>query len=206
MQDPDFAAEFTGAMDSRGACLAHALAAQLDCTGYHSLLDIAGGSGIYACTLVEATTQLAATVLELSPVDQAARQSIAAKGMSQRVGVMAGDMFQELPSGFDIHLFANTLHDWDEAAVRRLIELSHAALNEGGMIVIFDAHLNAAKDGPLALVEYSCLLMHSTVGRCYAAVEIQAMLSQAGFVDLRAQAIAAGRSALTGRKERHHTA
>ena len=56
------------------------------------LLDIAGGSGIYACSLVTHHPHLAATVFEKSPVDRIAARAIANRGCSGTVSVVAGDM------------------------------------------------------------------------------------------------------------------
>ena len=91
--------------------------------------------------------------LEISPVDAAARRSIDSKGMSGSVDVVAGDMFAELPSGHDVHLFANALHDWDIGSVRTLVANSFESLASGGRIVVFDAHLNREKNGPLSIAE-----------------------------------------------------
>jgi predicted nicotinamide N-methyase len=201
MKDAQFADAFTAAMDSRGTFLARELAAKLDCRRYRSLLDIAGGSGVYACALTQANHRTAATVLELAPVDRATRRSIESKKMSGRVHVIAGDMFKEIPEGYAVHLFANVLHDWDYESARRLVEISYKAVDDGGMIAIFDAHLNKSKDGPLAVAEYSCLLMHSTVGRCYSVKEVEGMLSSAGFTDARVTEVAAHRSVITAEKK-----
>jgi hypothetical protein len=201
MKDPAFADAFTAAMDSRGKYLAHELAEVVNLSDYQSLLDIAGGSGIYACTLVQANPYLKAAVYEIPPVDEASRRSIAQKQMSDHVAVIAGDMFESLPSGFDVHLFANVLHDWGEASNRELVERSYQAMNPGGMIVVFDAHLNETKDGPLEVAEYSCLLMHSTQGRCYSTLEVREFFLESGFVDAQVKAVAASRNMIVARKE-----
>src|ERR1051326_5319925 len=52
MEDAAFADQFTAAMDCRGVYLGQALARSLDLAGRRQLLDIAGGSGIYACSIV----------------------------------------------------------------------------------------------------------------------------------------------------------
>jgi hypothetical protein len=49
------------------------------------------------------------------------------------------------------------------------------------MLIIHDAFINAAKTGPLHVGEYSCLLMHSTQGKCYSTGEYAALLDEAGF-------------------------
>jgi hypothetical protein len=200
MRDGRFADSFTAAMDSRGSFLAQRLAEKLDLGGYRSLLDVAGGSGIYACAISRRHAHLDATVLEIPPVDAAARRSIDSKGMSGRVAVVAGDMFAGLPSGHDVHLFANTLHDWDTDSVRKLVAKSFESLASGGRIVVFDAHLNREKNGPLSIAEYSCLIMHSTEGRCYSTKEIGDLLREVGFTETSVLEVSADRTIVMGSK------
>src|SRR2546426_414249 len=64
-------------MDCRGVYLGPALAARLECSKHHHLLDIAGGSGIYACAIVARHPHLRGTVLEKSPVDRITQKLLA---------------------------------------------------------------------------------------------------------------------------------
>ena len=201
MEREDFAAQFTAAMDCRGVYLAQALAKAVDFGGRTHVLDIAGGSGIYACSIVAHHAHLRATVLEKKPVDAIARRSIAARGCADRVSVVAGDMFHEpLPQGCDVHLFSNVLHDWDEPTVLQLIQKSFAALRGGGLLVIHDMHIDARKRGPLPVAAYSALLMTITEGKCYSVAEIEAYLRATGFGPPQFLPTAADRSVITARK------
>ena len=121
MEDEGFADQFTAAMDCRGVYLGAALARHLDGRDARHLLDIAGGSGIYACAIVARHPHLQATVFEKPPVDQSARRAVAHRGFTGRVAVQAGDMLVgELPGGCDLHLISNVLHDWDIPECRKL--------------------------------------------------------------------------------------
>ncbi len=133
MERPDFAAQFTAAMDCRGTYLGQALTKKVDLSGRQRLLDIAGGSGIYACAFAARYPALRTTVFEKPPVDRIAREAIARQGATERVDVLAGDMFSDsLPDGFDAHLISNVLHDWDEEVVQTILRKSFAALAPGG--------------------------------------------------------------------------
>jgi hypothetical protein len=203
MESEAFAGKFTAAMDSRGGCLGPALARKLDCSRHHHLLDIAGGSGIYACVLAAHNPHLRASVLEKAPVDRIARQSVAARGFGGRVEVVTGDMFADpFPPLCDLHLFSNDLHDWDEDRVKLLVAKSHAALPPGGMIIIHEAFINADKTGPLPVAEYSALLMTITEGKCYSETEMADFLAEAGFAEFRHAPTAADRGVITARKMR----
>jgi hypothetical protein len=105
METEAFANSFTAAMDCRGVYLGQALAKQLDLRGRRRLLDIGGGSGIYACSLAAHHPHLRATVFDQQPVDQIAAKLIAQRGFSERIDVQAGDMFKDpLPADCDVHL------------------------------------------------------------------------------------------------------
>jgi cyclopropane fatty-acyl-phospholipid synthase-like methyltransferase len=198
METPEFADSFTAAMDCRGVFLAQALAKKLDLTRHRHLLDVAGGSGIYSCALAAQNSHLHATVLEKPPVDRIAARAIERRGFSDRVTVIARDMLTaEFPTGADVHLFSNVLHDWGVPDVEKLIAKSAAMLPSGGLFVMHDAFLNEDKTGPLHVAEYSVLLMHSTQGRCYGTAEMRDWLEAAGFYDVRYEDTAAARGVLT---------
>lgn len=201
MEREDFAAHFTAAMDCRGALLGPAMAKRLDLSESRALLDVAGGSGIYACALVARHPHLRAAVMEKPPVDRIAREAIARQGCSDKVSVLAGDMFAEpWPQGFDLHLLSNVLHDWEEATVRDLLAKSHAALPQGGRLIVHDAFLNAEKTGPLHVAEYSALLMQITEGKCYSVSEMRSFLFDTGFEFLMHEATEVGRGFILAQK------
>jgi SAM-dependent methyltransferase len=201
MEGEAFANQFTAAMDCRGVYLGQALAKRLDLKNRRHLLDIAGGSGIYACSLVAHHAQLKATVLEKPPVDRVAKESIAKRGFAARVTVLVGDMFKDaLPEDGDVHLISNVLHDWDEPLVKKILARSFEALLPGGTLVIHDAHINADKTGPLPVAAYSALLMNITEGKCYSVREMESYLEEIGFRRMKFIPTVADRSIITAIK------
>ena len=201
MEREDFAQSFTAAMDCRGRLLGPALACQVDLAGQRAVLDVAGGSGIYACALAVRHGHLRAAVFEKPPVDRIAREAIAKQGCTERVEVIAGDMFAGAwPAGFDTHLLSTVLHDWDEPIVRELLAKSHAALAPGGLLIVHDAYINAEKTGPLHVAEYSALLMNITEGKCYSLAEMRVYLDGAGFEWVEYQPTAVGRGYVLARR------
>lgn len=201
MKDPAYAEVFTGIMDARGLYLGPILARKLDLRAHHRLLDVGGGSGIYACCIAAGHPDIKATVFEKPPVDQVTRECIARRGCAGRVDVVSGDMFAgPLAGGCDVHLWSNALHDWDAPTVKNLLGKSFAALPPGGMVVIHDGHINREKTGPLEVAEYSAFLMSSTEGKCYSVGEIEAILGELGFVEPGFQEIAVDHSIITARK------
>ena len=201
METERFAEEFTAAMDIRGRLAAQALAKQVDLGRRRRLLDIAGGSGIYACAMAAQFGGLRASVLEKPPVDGIAARAIRERGFAGTVDVIAGDMLTDpLPAGHDVHLYSNVLHDWDPQIVLKLLQASARALPPGGELIVHDAFLNADKSGPLQIASYSVLLLHVTQGRCYSVGEMESWLLEAGFSRPRHVPSAVGRSALVSER------
>lgn len=201
MEDEAFARRFTAAMDCRGLYLGQALAAALDLSGHARLLDIGGGSGIYACAIAARHPHLRATVLDQPAVRRIATALVAERGFADRVDVVPGNFLVDpLPGGHDVHLFSNVLHDWDEPEVRHLTAASFASLPPGGLLVIHDAFINADKSGPVPVAEYSVLLMHASQGKCYATSEYEGLLHEAGFVECTHLDTVADRGVMTARR------
>ena len=201
MEDETFARQFTTAMDCRGTLLGPAMAQALDLTGFSKVLDIGGGSGIYACSLVANHPHLRAVMFDQPSVETIARARITELGYPDKVSVATGDMFTDpLPTDCDVHLFSNVLHDWDIDEVRKLLAISYSALPSSGLLIIHDAFIDEDKSGPLPVAEYSALLMHSTQGKCYATSEYRDYLTEAGFEDIVCKNTAADRGVMTARK------
>ena len=197
MRTTAFAESFTAAMDCRGRVLAPAVAAAIDLGASRRLLDVGGGSGVYAIACLEAAPALRATVLEADPVADIARRTVARAGHADRIEVTSADMFaDDWPQGHDLHLFANVLHDWDEPDCRRLLATSAARLPSGGRIVVADMFLADAKDGPLWAAEYSVLLASVTQGRLYTPAEIAGWIADLGLAIVRHAPLPLGRGLL----------
>jgi SAM-dependent methyltransferase len=201
MEDGAFAESFTAGMNSRGAYLARGLLGAVDFHGCRSILDIGGGSGIYPIILLQNNPALSAAVFEKPPVDKVAAYSVNKFNLSDRIKVVAGDMFRDnLPGGYDVHLISHVLHDWDFPEVRTVLKNSYTALKPGGKIIIHDAHINRAKTGPVSVAEYSVLLMFLSEGKCYSIKEMEDTLQETGFKNIEFRPTIYNRSIITGIK------
>jgi predicted O-methyltransferase YrrM len=200
METSGFANVFTAAMNARGSYLGPALSEAVRELGARRILDVGGSSGIYACLLVNAIPEATAAVLDMPSVVEFSRESIAARGLSDRVDVVAGDMFESLPDGFDLHLYSNVLHDWDVGDIERLAAASFAALPPGGMLVDHDMHIDDDKTGPLQQAEFSVRMMLVTAGKCYSAAELAEIFGRVGFAEVTHTPTIGGYSIVVARK------
>ncbi len=180
MEAADLARHFTLSLAGRAKNVAPHLAAALDLDGAAHLLDVGGGTGIYAIACLLQNPELTATVLDRPQVLSVAEEFRRQYGVEDRLQLLAGDMFaDELPTA-DVILLSNILHDWDLPECRKLIRRCMESLTAGGRLLIHDVFLNDAQDGPLPIALYSAALFTLTEGRAYSAAEYREWLEAEG--------------------------
>jgi O-methyltransferase domain len=183
MDETASARHFTLALAGRAINVAPHLAQAVDLSQTATLLDIGGGSGIYAVAFLQRFPKLRAIVFDRGEVLKVAHEFAAAHGVADRLECRAGDMFADPFPRADVALFSNILHDWDIPECRTLVTKAASASKQ---MLVHDVFLNDALDGPLAQALYSAALLTLTEGRLYSAAEVAAWLRDAG---LQSQAV-----------------
>ena len=190
---PNRAEAIAGFMNSHSISAASALARQAWFEGIDAMLDVGGGSGVFAIAAAHAHAQLRATVLDIDTMCRAADEYISASGVGERVDTASVNMFTEdLPVGYDIHLYSNIFHDWSEETNSLLASKSFAALPPGGRILLHEMLVDDDGCGPLTTLSFSILMLIGTRGRQYSFAELQVILEEAGFVEVRASQTGSG--------------
>jgi ubiquinone/menaquinone biosynthesis C-methylase UbiE len=126
------------------------LVASLDLSQTKRLLDCGGGDAVNSIALAEANSHLEVTVFEIPATRVIAEKKISEAGLSERVSVVAGDMFADpLPTGFDCVLFAHQFVIWTPEENTQLLRKAYEVLPEGGRVAVFNSMSNDEGDGPV---------------------------------------------------------
>jgi ubiquinone/menaquinone biosynthesis C-methylase UbiE len=145
------------------------------------LLDVGGGTGLYAIAWLQRWPELRAIVWDRPEVLKVARELAVEHGVSERLDTLEGDMFRDpVPDGVDVALFSNVLHDWDVPECMALVSRCARSLPSGGRLIVHDVLLDDDQGGPLSIALYSAALFRLTEGRAYSANEYRAWLEAAG--------------------------
>ena len=120
-QHPERHATFDAAMAAGGRLHGLVLARSLDWSASHKVCDIGGGTGALLATLLAAHPHLHGVVLDLPEV-------IGRVAATERMSVVGGDAFSEVPAGCDTYLFVNVLHDWSDDDAARLLAVVAEAM------------------------------------------------------------------------------
>jgi SAM-dependent methyltransferase len=181
MEQTESARNFTLALAGRAKNVAPYLAEIVSLAGCRLLVDVGGGTGIYSVAFLQRNPQLHAVVLDRPEVLKVAHEMAAAYRVLDRLECRTADMFRDpLPTGADVILLSNVLHDWDVPECRALIRRCAAALAPSGRLLIHDVFLNDDLGGPLAVALYSAALFTLTEGRAYSTAEYRGWLTEAG--------------------------
>jgi predicted O-methyltransferase YrrM len=181
MEEEASARRFTLALAGRAKNVAPVLGERVPLGDARTLLDVGGGTGIYSIACLQRYPRLRAIVWDRPEVLKVAAEMAEQFGVADRLELVSGDMFVDpVPSGADVMLLSNVLHDWDVDDCQALVARCGDALPVGGRLLVHDVYLNDALDGPLAIALYSAALFTVTEGRAYSAGEYRAWLTAAG--------------------------
>jgi predicted O-methyltransferase YrrM len=176
------ARESTLSLAGRARNVAPYLARATSLEGARTIVDVGGGSGIYAYALLKANPGLRGLIFDRPEVLKVARECATEWGVSDRVEYVAGNLLEDDYPQADAVLLSNTLHDWDVPDCRRILERAADCVPEGGRVLVHDVFLNDALDGPLPVALYSALLFTLSEGRAYSVAEYREWMEEAGLV------------------------
>lgn len=148
------------------------------------VLDVGGGSGVFSIALAEQYPKIRAQVVDLAPVIATASGYLNSSPARERLSAATIDMFKdEWPSGFDIVLLSNILHDWTPEEIGIPLSKAFQALPSGGSLVINEMLLEEPKR--LEACAFSLVMLLKTKGEQLTYAELEACLRKAGFVEVR---------------------
>jgi SAM-dependent methyltransferase len=179
------ARDFARAMRSISARPALRLAEAEFWASRRHLLDVGGGSGIFATSCLRRWPELRATVFEIPAVCPLALELAAEEGVAERFDSVAGDMFADAwPRGADAVLLSQILHDWPPEKGAELLRRAYQSLEPGGIVVVHEKLLDPERTGPRANALVSLDMLFWTEGQQYSVEQIKSALAEAGFVEV----------------------
>ena len=186
-QETEEVQKFTRAMYGISVGPAMALAKRVDFSYHKKMMDIGGGSGVYAIQVVASNPgNMSAVVLDSKPVCQVANEYIQQFNLQDRVQTMEFDFFNDqIPKDCDVAFLSHIIHISDREKNIELLKKIHSSLPEKGMIIISEWLLNDEKTGPVpsALMGLN-MIIENRRGRSYSYSEVSQMLTEVGFKNI----------------------
>ena len=186
--DPAKLREFLRAMSgvSRGANMA--IARQFPWKQYQTCCDVGTAQGDLVTQIALANPHIRGIGFDLPEVAPIFEEYVEANGLSNRVSFSPGSFFtDDLPKA-DVILMGHILHDWDLDQKKMLLCKAHAAVPDGGAVVIYDSIIDDDRSqNAFGLMMSLNMLIETPGGFDYSGTDCIGWMKEAGFRDCRVE-------------------
>lgn len=149
LAEPEEARTFTAAQHAGSLAAAHKLVHQIPLDPTARLLDVAGGSGAFSIAYCASHPGVRATVLDFPTVVDIAAEYRASSGVADRIDLLPGDALDTpWPDGQDVVLMSYLLSALGDKEIDAVLAKAHAALPDGGLLIVHDFMLDDDETGP----------------------------------------------------------
>jgi hypothetical protein len=180
---PDELYAFLGRLHPNTLGRGRTMAARYDFGSCRTLLDAGGGSGAISIAMVEAWTQLRATIADLPSVVPVGERFVREAGFADRIDVVAADLTYEAPPGpFDVAILAFLTQVLSATDAQRVLHSVSRSLRPGGTIYLVNVVVDDSRLTPVDAVRINIAFLNIyDDGQPYTEREYRTWLTAAGF-------------------------
>jgi acetylserotonin N-methyltransferase len=184
-RDEDAKREFLMGMHGYGLISSPAVVGAFDLGRFKTFCDLGGATGHMAIAACERYPSMRAIVFDLPEALPLAHEIVGASTVADRIELVGGDFFTcELPQ-CDLIGLGRILHDWSEEKINKLLRSIYGRLPSGGGLLIAEKLLLEDKTGPRWAQMQNLNMLTCTEGKERTLAEYEALLTKAGFSDVR---------------------
>jgi hypothetical protein len=147
-----------------------------------AVCDVAGGVGTLLAALLEARPRLTGVLVDGPGPLAEARGLMERAGLTERVELAEGDIFERVNADADVFVLKDVLHDWDDERCIRILRTVRATMKPGARIVLVEMLQERNEPHPFASLEDVQMLTQCDGGRQRSADELAGLMRAA---DLR---------------------
>ncbi len=114
------------------------LVAAYDFGRHRRILDLGGGNGALISGIARAYPEIRGGVLDLPAALAEAPRTLDAAGVKDRIELIEGDLFQQVPAGWDAYVMKHILHGATEPMIARALANVREALSSTGRLLVIE--------------------------------------------------------------------
>lgn len=143
-------------------------------------VDVGGGTAAMLTAILERCPNARGTVFDLPSAAEAARETIARRGMSGRCDFVEGDFFQSVPAGGDFYTMKWILHDWPDPKASAILRTLHNAMGQDAKLLLIETVVAEDDDAMFGrMMDLNMMVMCGGKERTQA--QWQQLLDESGF-------------------------
>ena len=151
-----------------------------DFSEIRTITDVGGGLGILMVEILMANPWMEGIIADIPSMVPKAVETIRARGIEDRCQAVTCDFFKSIPSGSDLYLMSNILHDWADENCRIILGNCRRAMKNGSRLLVLEMVIPPGNEPSLAkLLDLEMFVM--TGGRERTEQEFLALFKSSGF-------------------------
>ena len=186
--DPANLENFLKAMTGVSLPTARSIAAAFPWKNHETFADVGCAQGGLTVEVASAHPHLSGVGFDLPPVQPVFERYAKEHGLADRLRFQSGNFFEDALPKVDVLVMGHILHDWDLAQKQMLLGKAHAALREGGALIVYDAMIDdARRENAFGLLMSLNMLIETPGGFDYTCADCLGWMRSAGFREARVQ-------------------
>jgi SAM-dependent methyltransferase len=186
--DPARLEGFLKAMSGISLPTARAIAAAFPWNSRRTFADIGCAQGAFPAEIALAHPHLEGIGFDLAPVQPIFERYVESRGLAARLKFQAGDFFAGALPTVDVLVMGHILHDWDLDTKMMLLRKAHAALPDGGALLVYEALIDdERRSNAFGLLMSLNMLIETPGGFDYTGADCMGWMREAGFRETRVE-------------------
>jgi hypothetical protein len=199
--DPARLELFLGAMTGISLPTARAMATAFPWGEHRTFADIGCAQGGLSTEIASSHPHLSGYGYDVPPVGPVFERYVAQHGLDQRLAFRAGNFFKDPLPTADVLVMGHILHDWSLDEKRMLLAKAYDALPSGGALIVYDAMIDdERRENVFGLLMSLNMLIETPAGFDYTGADCRGWMEEAGFAEVKQQALQGPYSMVVGRK------
>jgi len=165
---------------------ARAIATAFPWPNYKTFADIGCAQGGLMVEVAAAHPHLSGIGFDLPAVQPVFEQYVKERGLAGRLAFQPGNFFEDALPKTDVLVMGHILHDWNLAQKQMLLGKAHAALGDGGTLIVYDAMIDdGRRENAFGLLMSLNMLIETPGGFDYTGADCLGWMRKAGFREVR---------------------
>jgi hypothetical protein len=178
--NPEFGEIFNQAMTSNSHPQIAAVLASYDFSGIGTIADIAGGHGHMLGAILQKYPSMKGVLFDLGSVLEGAPAMLEKYGVTDRVEMVEGDFFSEIPVTADAYIMKHIIHDWEDEKAAKILGNIRQSMPDNARVLIVDCVIPPGNDPhPGKVLDLEMLIAPGGLERTEA--QFKELLNNSGF-------------------------
>jgi len=144
-----------------------------------TVVDVAGGQGVLLAAILDRNPTARGVLFNLPHVIEAIQGEL-----SNRLELVCGSFFDSIPSGGDVYVLKNILHDWDDRRAKQILARCRDAMTTDARLLVVENFVSGPNEpGKGKIADINMMVRNG--GRNRTEAELGDLLFASGFQVLR---------------------